>query len=144
MKPLEKLKHEFLLVLPPVIFFFFAFLLLAITQRLVQRQYGIPLSGFGGAVIGALLVGKVVLIVDSLPFMNKFPGKPLLYNIAWKSGIYFLAAFLVRYIEHIFPLLREYGGVAEAPPIPDEESRMAAFLDHPDVACGFVFPLLFA
>lgn len=114
MKLLEKIKHEFLLVLPPVIFFFFAFLLLAITQRLVQRQYGIPLSGFGGAVIGALLVGKVVLIVDSLPFMNKFPGKPLLYNIAWKSSVYFLATFLVRYIEHIFPLLRKYGAITEA------------------------------
>jgi hypothetical protein len=41
--------------------------------------------------------------------MNQFPGKPLLYNIAWKISIYFLATFVVRYIEHVVPLLREYG-----------------------------------
>lgn len=114
MKLFEKLKHELLLILPPTVFFFFAFMLLSITQRLIQKEYGIPLTGFGGAVIGALLVGKVVLIADNLPVMNQFPDKPLLYNIAWKSSVYFLAAFLVRYVEHIFPLVRKYGGVAEA------------------------------
>lgn len=44
------------------------------------REYGIPWTGFGEAVIGAILVGKVVLIVDILPFMNKFPERPLIYN----------------------------------------------------------------
>lgn len=114
MKLFEKLKHEFLLILPPTIFFFFAFVLLATTQNLMQREYGIPLTGYGVAVVGALIVGKVVLIVDNLPFMNQFPDKPLFYNIAWKSSIYFLATFLVRYIEHVFPLLREYGEFMEA------------------------------
>ncbi len=114
MKLYEKLKHEFLLILPPTIFFLFAFILLVITNRLIQREYGIPLTGFGAAVIGALVVGKVVLIADNLPLMNQFPDKPLLYNIAWKSCIYFLTTFLVRYIEHIIPLLREYGGIMEA------------------------------
>lgn len=114
MKLFEKLKHEFLLVLPAMIFFFFAFILLAITQRLIQREYGLPLTGLGAAVIGALIVGKVVLIVDNLPLMNQFPDKPLLYNIGWKSSIYFLATFLVRYIENVYPFLREYGGIVEA------------------------------
>ncbi|MGR9085926.1 MAG: hypothetical protein ACU841_02505 [Gammaproteobacteria bacterium] len=114
MKRFEKLKHEFLLILPPTIFFLFAFILLVVTKRLIQREYGIPLTGFGVAVVGALIVGKVVLIADNLPFMNQFPDKPLLYNIAWKSGIYFLTTFLVRYIEHIIPLLREYEGIMEA------------------------------
>ncbi|NOT12532.1 MAG: hypothetical protein HOP23_11980 [Methylococcaceae bacterium] len=114
MKLIEKLKHEFFLVLPPTIFFFIAFTLLVTTQRLIFRQYGIPLTGFGAALIGALLVGKVVLVADKLSFMNKFPDKPLIYNIAWKSGIYFLTTFIVRYIEHIVGFLREYGGVMEA------------------------------
>lgn len=114
MKLFEKLKHELRLILPPTIFFFIAFTLIVITQRLILRQYGIPLTGFGKAAIGALIVGKVVLVVDMLPFMNKFPDSPLIYNIAWQSGIYFLTTFLVRYIEHIVPLLREYGNLAQA------------------------------
>lgn len=110
----EKLKREFQLILPPTIFFFIAFILLVITKRLIQREYGLPLSGFGGAAVGALLIGKVVLIADKLHFMNRFPDRPLLYNIAWKSGMYFFATFFVRYIEHVVPFLREYKGIAEA------------------------------
>jgi hypothetical protein len=85
-----------------------AFTLITVTQRLILRQYGIPLTGFATAVIGALLVGKVVLIADKLPFVNKFPNHPLIYNIAWKSSIYFIASFLFRYIEHLIPFLREH------------------------------------
>jgi H+/gluconate symporter-like permease len=114
MKLFEKLKHEFLQVLPPMVFFFIAFILLVTTDRLIQREYGIPPIGYGVALIGALLVAKVVLIFDHLSFMNKFSGKPLIFNIAWKSTLYFAGAFLARYIEHIFPFLREYKNLSEA------------------------------
>jgi hypothetical protein len=39
--------------------FFIAFVLIATTKRLVLREYGVPLTGYGAALIGALLVGKV-------------------------------------------------------------------------------------
>ena len=107
-KILKMLKHEFLELLPPTIFFLIAFTLLMATQRLIQREYGLPLAGFGMAVIGALMVGKVVLIADHLPFVNKFPDKPLLYNVVWKTFIYIIAAILVRYAEHLIPLLGEH------------------------------------
>jgi len=114
MKLVKTLKHEFLLVLPPTIFFLVAFTLILATQRLILRQYGIPLMGFGGAVVGALIVGKVVLIVDNFPFVNKFPGKPLLYNTLWKTFIYFVAVMLFRYLEHGIPLLIQYKDLMEA------------------------------
>lgn len=108
-KVFKTLKHEFLLMLPPAIFFFIAFNLLVITQRLILREYNIPLTKFAAAAIGALIVGKVVLIVDNLSFINKFPDKPLFHNVVWKSSIYFVATFTFRYIEHIISFLREYG-----------------------------------
>jgi len=114
MKILHTLKHEFLQVIPPTIFFLVAFLLIMATQRLILREYGIPLTGFGMAIIGALLVGKVVLIVDKLPFVNKFPDKPLLYNTVWKTFIYVLAMLLFRYLEHFVPLYMEQGNFLQA------------------------------
>jgi hypothetical protein len=108
MKLVATLKHEFRLMLPPTLFFFMAFTLIAVTQRLILREYGVPLTGFAEAAIGALLVGKVVLLTDKLSFVNKFPNHPLIYNIAWKSSIYFIAALLFRYIEHLIPFLREH------------------------------------
>jgi len=35
-----------------------------------------------------------------LATVNKFPEKPLIQNVLWKTGIYQVAALLVRYIEH--------------------------------------------
>jgi hypothetical protein len=111
---MEIIKHEALSVIPPMLFFFVAFGLLMLTKRLMLQQYGISFSDFGAVVVGALIVGKVVLIADHLPFVNRFPGRPLMYNVAWKTLIYVLAAFLVRLAEHLVPLVIEYGSVREA------------------------------
>lgn len=102
MKLLKKIKNDYLEILPPVIFFFIAFSLILITKRMILQEYGISWTGFGAAAVGAILVGKVVLLVDKLPFVNKFPNRPLIYNSCWKSLIYFLAAMSVRYLEELF------------------------------------------
>jgi len=114
MKILQTIKHEFIEIIPPTLFFLVSFILIMATQRLIMKEYGIPLTGFGAAVIGALLVGKVVLIVDKLPFVNKFPSKPLIYNTIWKTLIYVLAALLVRYFEHVIPLVMQQKHFLEA------------------------------
>ena len=49
-----------------------------------------------------------------LPFINRFPGRPLIYNIAWKTPIYFAAAFVVRYLEEFIHFYREQGTVLAA------------------------------
>jgi len=98
------LKHEFYEVLPPTIFFLIAFHIVVIDRRLMLRQYGLPLSSMAAATVGALLIGKVVLITDKFPFINRFPGKPLIYNVVWKTAIYMAAAFLIHYLEHLVPV----------------------------------------
>ncbi|WP_045227139.1 hypothetical protein [Methyloterricola oryzae] len=114
MKLLKTLKHEVILVLPPTVFFFITFSLLVMTRRLTMREYDIPLSGFINAVVGALIVGKVVLVVDKFPFVNRYPDKPLIFNVAWKTGIYLVATLLVRYLEHLLPFLREFKSLGTA------------------------------
>ena len=109
-----RLKKEILGTIPTVAFFFVVFQLLALTKSLILKEYGIPVSIFLNATIGALIVGKVVLVADLLPFMNRFPNKPLIYNIAWKTSIYIVLAGLVRYVEYLTPLIREYKNLTVA------------------------------
>jgi len=52
--------------------------------------------------------------ISKLEGFTRFPHKPLIYNILWKTAIYFVAALLVRYIEHLAPLVLEHGGVGVA------------------------------
>ena len=108
MKLLNAIKHDYLEILPPAFFFFIAFSLILITKRLILSEYGISWSGFGAALVGALLVGKVVLIVDKLSLVNRFTDRRLICNALWKCLIYVLAANLVQYLEHIVPLLLKH------------------------------------
>jgi hypothetical protein len=98
------LKHEFHEVLPPAIFFLIAFHIVVFDQRLILRQYGLPLSSVVVATVAALLVAKVVVITDMFPLINRFPDKPLIYNVVWKMGIYVVAALLIHYLEYLLPL----------------------------------------
>jgi hypothetical protein len=113
-KIVGRLKEEFFEVLPPTIFFFFAFNILALTRALMLKQYGIEFTTAAGATVGALVVGKVVLVADKLPLINRFPEKPLMYNVVWKTVIYVVCALLVRAIEHLLPFLFEYGSFGRA------------------------------
>lgn len=111
---LNTIRHEFIKVLPPTIFFFVAFNVISVTKRLMLQEHGINFSGFVMAAVGALLVGKVVLVADKLPFINRFPEKPLIYNVVWKTMIYISAVFVVRYAEHLIPFIWEFGDLGVA------------------------------
>jgi hypothetical protein len=101
----SRVKREIFEVIPAVIFFFIVFELLAFTQTLILHGHGIEVSTFLKAAIAALIIGKVILLTDLLPIMNRFPNRPLVYNIVWKTVIYMVAALLVRYAEHLIPLI---------------------------------------
>ena len=113
-KLLGILKSEFLELLPPTIFFLIAFNIILLTNALMLEQYGIDGWALSKAAIGALIAGKAVLIADKLPFINKFPDKPLIYNVAWKTAVYVAAALLFRYIEHVVEFMWDQGGFLAA------------------------------
>lgn len=113
-KVFSKIKEEFLEVLPITIFFFIAFHIIAVTNSLMLREHGINIANHAAATIGALLIAKVVLVADKLPWINRFPNKPLMYNVAWKTLIYFACTFLVRFLEHLIPFLMDGEGLGVA------------------------------
>ena len=69
-----------------------------------------PLSTMSIAV-AALILGKAVLIADMLPMINRFPHKPLIYNVSWKTLIYLLVATLIHYLERLVDFWRQAGGL---------------------------------
>lgn len=98
------LKKELLEMIPPVIFFFISFHILVLFRALMLRGYDVQISAAAGATVAALVIGKVVLIADAIPIINRFPDKPLIYNVAWKTVIYVVAALIVHYLEHLVPI----------------------------------------
>ena len=68
---------------------------------------GISLGNFLGPSIGALIVGKALLIADMLPVVTIFRNRPLIYNTLWKTFLYSLVALLFRIGEGFIPLALE-------------------------------------
>ena len=75
-----KLKEEFLAMLPPAIFFFVMLQLVALIRVLMLKGTGIAASTPLQVTLAALILVKAVLVADLLPFINRYPDKPLIYN----------------------------------------------------------------
>jgi hypothetical protein len=107
-------KHEFYEALPPLIFFFISFHIIVLNRALMAKEYGLHFSAVAGATVAAMLVAKVVLVADMLPFINRFPEKPLIYNVAWKTAIYVGASLFAHYLERLVPVWWRVGGFRAA------------------------------
>src|SRR5204862_7712902 len=104
------LKKEFFELLPPTIFFFVALHIVAFVRVLMLKGTGISPVSTMSIAVAALILGKAVLIADLLPMINRFPNKPLIYNVVWKTLIYLLAATLIHYLERLIDFWRQTGG----------------------------------
>ena len=113
-KLLEKAKEELGKLLPPTIFFFLALHLVALFRLLMLKAAGIAPGTPLSIAVAALIMGKAVLLADMLPFINRYPDRPLAYNIAWKTAIYVLVALLIHYLERLIGFWREVGGFSAA------------------------------
>ena len=110
MSAFAKIKEEFLAVLPPTIFFFVALHIVALVRVLMAKGTGlVPMSTISIAV-AALILGKAVLIADMLPLINRYPEKPLIYNVTWKTMIYLVVSAVIHYLERLVDFWRETGG----------------------------------
>ena len=85
--------------------------LVAVVRMLMTKGTGLPISTPIQVAVGALVLGKSVLIADMLPIINRYPDRPLVYNVAWKTAIYVLAALVIHYLERLVDFWKEAGGL---------------------------------
>ena len=46
-----------------------------------------------------------------VPAINRYPDKPLAYNVAWKTAIYWLLATVIHYLERLIDFARQAGSL---------------------------------
>jgi hypothetical protein len=127
-----KLKEEFKALLPPALFFFVMLHLIALIRVLMLKGTGIALSTSWQVTLSALILGKAVLVADWLPFINRYPDKPLDLQYRLENDD-------IRAGGHATPLpgaprrLLERGRESRGrQPEVARGDRVAAFLGHPN------------
>lgn len=94
---------------PVVLFFFVAFLLIFVMFKLFVSQYEIEFSAFTKAAIAALILGKVVPLLDWAQSGYRFDTHRRAVVIGCKTFIYGLVVIVLGIGEKIFHSVREAG-----------------------------------
>ena len=110
---LERLVREFKQVGLVTLYFLICFALVLTLKKLFLAQYDLEFYGISAAIVGALVVGKVVVLLDHTRIGNRFDeGKALWISVAYKTAVYTAVTFLVLVAEKTFHAYRESGHFA--------------------------------
>jgi len=109
-KAVDKIKEEFLKLLPPTLYFYVALHILWFIRVLMLKQTALSVTSTASIALAALVMGKAVLIADMLPAIHRFPNRPLSYNVAWKTVVYLLVSTVVHYLERLVEFWKKAGG----------------------------------
>lgn len=112
---LEALKEELRTVGLATLFFLGCFLLVIVLKKLFLAQYDIGFYGLSVAILGALLAGKVAVILDKLKAGTRFEeSRPPWLSVAYKTLIYSIAAMVLVAAEKVFHAYRELDSLGPA------------------------------
>jgi hypothetical protein len=101
---LSTVLHEARRMLPPTLFFLVCLNLLVLTVTLLSDDHEVSAVSHAVASVGALLIGKAVLLSDMLPFVDRHRGRPLIYATLWKASLYLAVAMTLHLLERLFSL----------------------------------------
>jgi len=101
-----ELFHE---LAPKVAFFFVAFALLFLLIKLFVEQYAIEFTVFTKAAAAALILGKVIALLDWAESGRRFSNYRRIVAIAIKTLIYAITVIILGIGERIFEAFRKQG-----------------------------------
>lgn len=83
------------------LYFLVCFSFFLTLKKLLLEQYHVSIYVLHGAIIGALVVAKVVVLLEDTAVGRYFEHDRLITHVVWRSLVYTLIVFLVTLIEHL-------------------------------------------
>ena len=110
----EKLRNEIRSLGLTTLFFAVWFAVLVLLKWLVLAEYSIEFSDVSIVLIGALIVAKVVLVLENVPIGRWTRNRPALVHVLVRTGLYGLGILVVLVLEKAIEARHEYGGFVPA------------------------------
>jgi hypothetical protein len=96
---IENIKKEALDVGLITLYFFTCFAIFMVIKKLVLFEHKITFYGWSTALVGALIMGKVVFLIDKLPIHQWLKHLKPIYEILFKALVYTILVFVVSILE---------------------------------------------
>lgn len=110
----QKIKHELKAVGVATLYFGCWLLALVAIKQLILAEYEIEFVGFSKALVGALILSKVVLVLEHISLGSWVNSRPAWVDVVVRTILYALGVLLVILLERGFEGREEYGGFGEA------------------------------
>lgn len=114
MSIVAKAKEEIKAVGLTTLFFALWFSVFVLLKTLILAEYNIGFAGLSAALVGALIVAKVVLILENVPLATWLRGRSGLVHLVVRTAIYGFGVFVVLLLEKAFEVRHEHGGFVPA------------------------------
>ena len=106
----EKLKHELESMALAVLYFGVWIASLVIFKKLILAQYQIEFNGLSAAIVGTLVLAKVVLVLEHVPLGAWVRARPGWVEVLMRTVLYAFGLVVVLLLEKAFEGRHEYGG----------------------------------
>lgn len=87
---------------------------LVAVKQLILAEYRIEFHGLSMALLGALVLAKVVLVLEHVPLGAWIQKQPVLIDVILRTALYTLGVFVVLLLEKTFEGRRDQGGFGPA------------------------------
>ncbi len=119
----QKLKHE-VEALPVTMLYFGTWIgTLVCLKELTLAEYHIKFHGLTLAIVGVLVIAKVVLVLEHVPLGKWTQNHPVALEVLLRTALYAVGVFVVLLLEKAFESRHEHGGMFPA---------LARVFEHPD------------
>lgn len=106
----EKLKNELKSVGITTLYFLIWFGFLMLIKILLLEDYDIEFTGVSMVIVGALVVAKVILIMEYIPLGSWVKKQPAYVDLLVRTTLYAIGIFIILILEKGIEGSSEYGG----------------------------------
>jgi hypothetical protein len=110
----EKIKHELRAIALTSIYFGLWLGVLTFLKRLVLADYQVRFRGFSAAIIGALVIAKVVLVLEHVPLGFWVRKQAAVIDVVLRTALYGAGVAMALLLEKAFEARHEFGGFGRA------------------------------
>jgi hypothetical protein len=114
MKVLRKIVEEIRIIARTAAYFAFVFILMMVMKKLYLEDYDIQFSGMSQAIIGALIMAKVIILMELISLGSWVQRQPAIVDVTLRTVLYSLGVLVVVFLEKAFEKRHEAGGFGPA------------------------------
>ena len=106
----QKLRDEIKAVALATLYFAVWIGVLMVLKKLILAEYRIEFNGLSLALVGALVLAKVVLVLEHVPLAGWTRNRPAWVEVILRTALYGLGVLVVLLLEKAFEGRHEHGG----------------------------------